>query len=79
LGAVGPIPYRAVEAEAALAGRSVGAEFCEEAGRLAALESKAIDDVRASAAYRNRMVQVLVKRALTAAIEELQGQGRKAS
>lgn len=73
LGAVGPIPYRAVGAEAALAGRPVGAEFCDEAGRLAADEAKPIDDVRASAAYRKRMVHVLVRRALTAALETLEG------
>lgn len=73
MGAVGPIPYRAVAAEAALAGRVVGPEFCEEAGRLAAEEAKPIDDVRASAAYRKKMVSVLVKRALTAACEELLG------
>jgi carbon-monoxide dehydrogenase medium subunit len=73
MGAVGPIPYRAVAAESALAGKAVGPEFCEEAGRLAADEAKPIDDVRASAAYRKRMVQVLVKRALAAALEVLQG------
>lgn len=73
LGAVGPVPYRAVGAEGALKGKAVGPDLGEEAGRLAALESKAIDDVRASAAYRNRMVQVLVKRAFAAGILELQG------
>jgi carbon-monoxide dehydrogenase medium subunit len=73
MGAVGPIPYRATAAEAALAGKTVGPEFCEEAGKLAAEEAKAIDDVRASASYRKKMVRVMVKRALTAAVEELQG------
>ncbi len=71
MGAVGPIPYRAKAAEQALAGRLVGPEFVEEAGRLAAEEAQPIDDVRASAAYRRRMVQVLVKRALTACFEEV--------
>lgn len=77
MGAVGPIPYRATAAEAALAGMAVGPEFCSEAGRLAADEAKAIDDVRASAAYRKRMVAVLVKRALTAALDELQGRSAR--
>lgn len=73
LGAVGPIPYRAVAAEKALVGRKVDAAFCEEAGRLAAEEAKPIDDVRASADYRKHMVAVLVKRALGACAAELQG------
>ncbi|NTU60135.1 MAG: xanthine dehydrogenase family protein subunit M [Deltaproteobacteria bacterium] len=73
MGAVGPIPYRATAAEAALAGKAVGPELCEEAGKLAADEAKAIDDVRASASYRKKMVKVMVKRAFTAALEELQG------
>lgn len=66
LGAVGPIPYRAVGAEAALTGARVGPGFFEEAGRLAAEEAKPIDDVRASANYRRRLVAVLVSRALAA-------------
>jgi carbon-monoxide dehydrogenase medium subunit len=71
LGAVGPIPYRAVAAEKALAGQALGAAFFEEAGRLAAEEAKPIDDVRASAAYRKKMVAVLVKRAFAAAAEKI--------
>lgn len=73
LGAVGPIPYRAVGAEAALAEGVVGPAFFEEAGRLAAEEARPIDDVRASAAHRRRLVAVLVKRALAACAEELSG------
>jgi carbon-monoxide dehydrogenase medium subunit len=73
LGAVGPIPYRAIAAEKALNGRKVDAAFCEEAGRLAAEEAKAIDDVRASANYRKHMVAVLVKRAMAASTEAIQG------
>ncbi|MEW6487267.1 MAG: FAD binding domain-containing protein [Thermodesulfobacteriota bacterium] len=73
LGAVGPIPYRAVQAEAALAGAKIGPEFFEEAGRLAAEEAKPIDDVRASASYRRRLVAVLVSRAFAACAEELSG------
>lgn len=67
MGAVGPIPYRAFKAEAALAGRKVDAEFCVEAGNLASDEATPIDDVRASAAYRKRLVSVLVRRAFEAA------------
>ncbi|MHB8767175.1 MAG: FAD binding domain-containing protein [Deferrisomatales bacterium] len=73
LGAVGPIPYRAVAAEQALAGRKADAAFGEEAGRLAAEEARPIDDVRASAAYRKQIVAVLVKRALAACLDEIRG------
>lgn len=76
LGAVGPIPYRATAAEAALAGAKLGPAFFEEAGRLAAEEAKPIDDVRASAAYRRRLVGVLVRRALAACAEELGRRGK---
>ncbi len=77
LGAVGPIPYRALATEQALAGRAMGPEFFEDAGRLAAAEAKPIDDVRASAAYRRRIVSVLVRRALEACAGEIRG-GRAA-
>jgi len=76
LGAVGPIPYRAVAAEQALIGQKVDAAFGAEAGRLAAAEAKPIDDVRASATYRKHMVAVLVQRAMTACSEAIASQGR---
>ena len=60
-------------AEKALVGKKVDAAFCEEAGRLAAAEAKPIDDVRASATYRKHMVAVLVKRAMVACTEAIQG------
>jgi carbon-monoxide dehydrogenase medium subunit len=71
LGAVGPIPHRAVAAERALAGKPVSPTFADEAGRLAAVEARPIDDLRATAAYRKRMVHVLVKRALLACCDEI--------
>ncbi|MBE0618620.1 MAG: xanthine dehydrogenase family protein subunit M [Proteobacteria bacterium] len=73
LGAVGPIPYRAVAAEKALAGSAIRPEFFAEAGRLAAGEAKPIDDVRASAAYREKIVAVLVKRALAECAAAIRG------
>lgn len=73
LGAVGPVPYRAKAAESALVGQRLGATFFEEAGRLAADEARPIDDVRASAAYRKRLVAVLVRRALEACAQEIRG------
>ncbi|NOY46031.1 MAG: xanthine dehydrogenase family protein subunit M [Deltaproteobacteria bacterium] len=73
MGAVGPIPYRAVAAEQALVGRPVDDAFFADAGRLAADEANPIDDIRASAAYRKRMVDVLTRRALRAAWDQIQG------
>ncbi len=63
LGAVGPTPLRAAEAEAALA------EDCSPAGvrraaALAAAAARPIDDIRASAAYRRAMVEVLTRRGI---------------
>ena len=67
LGAVGPIPLRAHKAEARLAGATIGAKLLLEVGQLAASETKPIDDVRSSAAYRRAMTAVLVRRALVVA------------
>ncbi len=74
LGAVGPVPYRANAAEERLAGERLEPGFFGHAGRLAAEEARAIDDVRASAAYRKRMVAVLVERALEACAREIRGE-----
>ena len=63
LGAVGPVCFRAAEAEAAL--QSGGRAAIDEAARLAAAASSPIDDQRASAAYRRAMVQRLVASGLT--------------
>jgi carbon-monoxide dehydrogenase medium subunit len=67
LGAVGPIPLRAHKAEARLAGATLGAQLLEEVGQLAASETRPIDDLRSSAAYRRAMAAVLVRRALVVA------------
>jgi len=64
LGAVGPVPLRAHAAEALLAGQAPSADLLREAGDAAAREARPISDVRASAAYRRRVVAVLARRAL---------------
>lgn len=64
LGAVAPTIIRAPEAEAFLRGKRLDEATVAEAARLAAEAARPIDDLRASAAYRRRMVAVLVKRAL---------------
>ncbi|MCX7671043.1 MAG: xanthine dehydrogenase family protein subunit M [Anaerolineae bacterium] len=70
LGAVGPTPLRAPEAEAALAG-DTSPEGIRRAARLAAAASRPIDDIRASAAYRRAMVEVLTRRGIEAILAGL--------
>lgn len=65
LGAVGPTPLRAPEAEAALAGDASPAGV-QRAAALAAAAARPIDDIRASAAYRRAMVAVLTRRGVEA-------------
>ena len=70
LGAVAPIPMRAVETENMLLGNKVSKELIRMAGIKASEESKPISDMRASAEYRKKMVAVLTERALTEAREK---------
>ena len=70
LGAVGPTPLRAFEAEKVLLGeRPKGSDdpLFARAGGAAVGNACAIDDQRGTADYRCRMVQVLTKRALAKA------------
>jgi len=65
LGAVAPVPMRAVMAETVLLGREAAAvtpDVLNDAGVLAAGESEPLDDHRASADYRRDMVRVLTGR-----------------
>lgn len=71
LGSVAPIPMRAFKAEQTLAGQSPSIELFAEAGQIASSESSPISDIRASGAYRRKMVAVLTRRALAAAWERL--------
>ncbi|MCL6638606.1 MAG: xanthine dehydrogenase family protein subunit M [Firmicutes bacterium] len=70
LGAVAPVPMRAVKAEELIKGKAVTEELLEEVGRCAAAESKPISDIRGSEEYRRDMVRVFTKRALRKAIKE---------
>jgi carbon-monoxide dehydrogenase medium subunit len=69
LGAVAPRPLRALRAEALLSGQVFDQTLVEQAAKLASEESSPIDDLRASAAYRKRMVRVYVRRMLEQAWE----------
>jgi len=67
LGAVAPVPMRALKAEAKVLGQPLTEEIIETAGSAAFEESQPITDVRSSAEYRKKMVAVLTRRALTEA------------
>ena len=62
LGAVSPIPLRASAAEATLLGERLTPALAERAGQLAAGAAQPISDIRATAAYRRAIVQVLTAR-----------------
>ena len=66
LSAVGPVPFRAREAETALAGAVPDSASIERAAELAAEATDPFDDVRGSAAYKRDMTRVFVRRALEA-------------
>lgn len=74
LGSVGPVPFRARQAEAALAGSRLEDDALAEAGRLAAEASDPEDDVRGSAAYKRELIKVLLGRAARQAWEEARGE-----
>ncbi len=75
LGAVAPTIVHAREAEDYLAGKVLTPETIAEAARLAVRAARPIDDIRGSAAYRQKMVEVLVKRALEAVAEGREREG----
>ena len=76
LGAVAPVPMRALAAEQVVAGKALSEELLVAAAQKAREEVTPISDVRASRAYRLEMTEVLVRRALLATWDEL---GRKAT
>ena len=68
LGAAAPVPLRARQAEALLAGQVLTDELWREVGATAAREAEPIDDQRASAEYRRHLLDVLTRRALRGAL-----------
>jgi len=71
LGAVAPTPLHAVSAEEFLTGKKLSTDQVEGAAKLASDDITPISDVRASGSYRRQMTEVLVRRALTSAWEDL--------
>ena len=68
LGAVAPTFVRCPATENFLVGKKITEEVAESAGKLVVEACSPITDVRASADYRRRLVQILVKRSLLEAI-----------
>lgn len=73
MGSVGPTTFRASATEAKLKGMPVDEAFFEAAAAGVTGEATPIDDVRASAAYRNRVIGVLTRRGLAQCLEQIQG------
>jgi CO/xanthine dehydrogenase FAD-binding subunit len=79
LGPVAPVPFRAHEAEAFLAGRPADAETFAQAGEIAAGESHPRTSLlRASKEYRHEVIKVLVRQGLERAVEQAQARGHHA-
>ena len=74
MGSVGPTHLLSPSAEKALVGEKPSEALFLAAGEAAAMDSKPIDDFRASAEYKRAMVKELTRRALAAAFERAQNQ-----
>jgi carbon-monoxide dehydrogenase medium subunit len=71
LGPVAPVPFRARETEAYLAGKPASEETFEQAAQIAAAEAKPRTSVlRASKEYRTRVLPVLVRQSLARAVDQ---------
>ena len=73
LGAVGPVPFRAAEAEGLLKGRELSPDTLADAADAARNAATPIDDVRGTAAYRKDMVAALTRRTLQHALRMASG------
>ncbi len=65
LGAVAPTIIHASRAEEYLVGKELTSQTINEAAKIAQEEASPIDDIRGSAAYRQEITRVLVKRGLS--------------
>jgi carbon-monoxide dehydrogenase medium subunit/6-hydroxypseudooxynicotine dehydrogenase subunit alpha len=68
----GPVPVRATEAEALLAGRAPDAAAAREAAAAAVAGIEPTGDIHGSAAYRRGLIETLVERGIVAAGKEAQ-------
>lgn len=74
-GAVAPTPIRSPRIEAALRGKPLTEDVVATAVAMVADEITPITDIRATAAYRTRMTEVMLERGLPAARDRLNGEG----
>ncbi len=65
VGAATPVPCRLARAESHLVGHPISQERVAQAATIAALDIQALDDLRASAAYRREVVRVQTERCLS--------------
>lgn len=70
---VNPVPMRATDAEAAVAGKELTDEVLETAGRAAAAQCDPSTDLRGTVEYKRDLTRVLTKRALRKAAERARG------
>jgi aerobic carbon-monoxide dehydrogenase medium subunit len=75
LGGVAPVPFRAVKAEAVLNGKALNDDAIRAVAEIAAAEAEPMSDPHASADYRRKMVKVLVRRAIVAAMGQAERNG----
>ena len=73
LGSVASTPLRAYQAEASLEGNALNESVIKSAAKLAREAASPIDDLRASANYRGKMVEVLTRRVLETVWRGLEG------
>ena len=71
LGTAAPTAIRARRAEEILKGNKISDNLLEKAGQTALEESSPRDSLRASAAYRSKLIKVLVPRAIKQAVEQV--------
>ncbi len=71
LGAVAPIPMRAVKAEELLKGQKPSAEIVEQAAESCSQECQPIDDLRASASYRRYVIKALARKTINEALSAI--------
>ena len=75
VGAAGPVPFRAHEAETFLRGRTFSRVTLQEAADLAVAAASPRDDLRASASYRSRIIATHLPRILDICRRRVAGSG----
>ena len=71
IGAVAPVPKRVHRAEKTLEGKVLTQELIQKAAKISMDEAIPITDTRASDIYRKKMVDVLIRRALSKSMEQI--------